>query len=194
MSEIRSLCVFCGSMRGGDPAHAALAAEVGRACAERGIELVYGGGAIGLMGILADAALAAGGRVVGIIPHFLERPEIAHPGLSEIVVVDSMHARKQRFFARAEAFAVLPGGIGTLDETVEILTWRQLRLHDKPVLLVDRGGYWLPLRALLEHMVRGGFALPETLSLFEVVGSVEALFAALAASPPARLPGAEERL
>ena len=181
MSEVGSLCVYCGSSMGRHAAHAELARGLGAACAGRGIELVFGGGAIGLMGVLADAALAAGGRVVGVIPRFLEVPEIAHPGVSEMIVVDSMHARKQRMFERADAFAALPGGIGTLDETVEIVTWKHLGLHDKPVVLVDHDGYWRPFRALIEHMVGAGFA--DAGAVYTVVDSLDGLFTALAAGP-----------
>jgi uncharacterized protein (TIGR00730 family) len=194
VSQIQSLCVFCGSQVGTGPTPAALATSLGRACAGRDIELIQGGGAIGLMGVVADAAKAAGGRVTGIIPGFLERPEIAHQGLDELVVVDSMHARKQRMFARADAFAVLPGGIGTLDEMVEIVTWKQLRQHDKPIFLLDPEDYWAPFQALIAHIVAHGFAQADIAALYEVVDSVEALFASLNDAPAARLAGDPERL
>ncbi len=194
MSQIQSLCVFCGSQVGEGPTAAVLAAALGQACAVRGIELIQGGGAIGLMGVVADAAKAAGGRVTGIIPDFLERPEIAHQGLDELVIVNSMHARKQRMFAYADAFAVLPGGIGTLDEMVEIVTWKQLRRHDKPVLLVDPEDYWAPFQALIAHIVSHGFAPADTAALYQVVESVDALFAALAETRVAHLAGDPERL
>ncbi|HJM61496.1 MAG TPA: TIGR00730 family Rossman fold protein [Alphaproteobacteria bacterium] len=194
MSQIQSLCVFCGSQVGERPTAAALAAALGQACAVRGIELIQGGGAIGLMGVVADAAKAAGGRVMGIIPDFLELPEIAHQGLDELVIVNSMHARKQRMFACADAFAVLPGGIGTLDEMVEIVTWKQLRRHDKPVLLVDPEDYWAPFQALIAHIVSHGFAPADTAALYQVVESVDALFAALAETRVAHLAGDPERL
>ncbi|MDP7539825.1 MAG: TIGR00730 family Rossman fold protein [Alphaproteobacteria bacterium] len=186
--------MFCGSQVGEGPKAAALAAALGQACAVRGIELIQGGGAIGLMGVVADAAKAAGGRVTGIIPDFLERPEIAHQGLDELVIVNSMHARKQRMFACADAFAVLPGGIGTLDEMVEIVTWKQLRRHDKPVLLVDPEDYWAPFQALIAHIVSHGFAPADTAALYQVVESVDALFAALAETRVAHLAGDPERL
>ncbi len=194
MSQIQSLCVFCGSQVGEGPTAAVLAAALGQACAVRGIELIQGGGAIGLMGVVADAAKAAGGRVMGIIPDFLELPEIAHQGLDELVIVNSMHARKQRMFACADAFAVLPGGIGTLDEMVEIVTWKQLRRHDKPVLLVDPEDYWAPFQALIAHIVSHGFAPADTAALYQVVESVDALFAALAETRVAHLAGDPERL
>ncbi len=191
---IASLCVYCGSNAGYDPAHAELARSLGEACARRGVELVFGGGAIGLMGAAADGALAAGGRVTGIIPSFLEQPEIAHPGVTELVVVDSMHARKQRMFERADAFAVLPGGIGTLDETVEIITWRLLGLHDKPIVLVDHRGYWRPLLTLIDHFVDAGFAWPEMRDLYAVVDGLDALFAYLEAGPEPGVVADAERL
>ena len=151
-----TLCVFCGASHGNDPRHTESARRLGRACAEAGIALVTGGGAIGLMGVAADAALAAGGRVTGIIPAFLRQREIAHAGLDEIVVARDMHDRKQRMFALADAFVALPGGVGTLDEIVEALTWRTLGLHRKPVMLFDTA-YWRPLVALLRHMTENGF-------------------------------------
>ena len=194
MSQIQSLCVFCGSQVGSGPKPAALAKSLGQACAVRNIELIQGGGAIGQMGVVADAAKAAGGRVTGIIPEFLEHPEIAHQGLDQLVVVDSMHARKQLMFARADAFAVLPGGIGTFDEMVEVLTWKQLDQHDKAVLLLDPEDYWAPFQALIAHMVAHGFAHADIATLYRVVDSVEALFASLDEAPAARLAGDPERL
>ena len=156
------------------------ATALGRALAEAGIELVYGGGHRGLMGLLADAALAGGGRVTGIIPAAMREAEWAHQGLSELLVVDSMHTRKRLMAERADAFAVLPGGVGTLDETFEILSWRQLRLHDKPVFLVDVAGYWQPLLQLLDRVAADGFAAPVVPSLMGVVENVPGLMRALA--------------
>ena len=146
--------------------------------------MVYGGGRVGLMGLLADAALAAGGKVIGIIPSRLRDAELAHQGATELIVVDTMHERKRLMAEKADAFAILPGGIGTLDEMFEILSWKQLGLHDKPILLADIGGYWSPLRALLEQIVAEGFARPDTRRLLEVVPTVAALMAALALEPP----------
>ena len=146
------------------------------------------------MGLLADAALAGGGRVTGIIPARLRDAELAHRGVSELVVVDSMHERKRLMAERADAFAVLPGGIGTLDETFEILSWRQLGLHDKPIFLVDIDGYWTRLRRLLDHIVERGFASAKTRRLVQVVPSVAALMAALRdAAAPIRGTGPERR-
>ncbi len=191
---IASLCVYCGSSVGADPIHADLARALGSSCAARGIELVFGGGAIGLMGVAADAALAEGGRVTGIIPTFLEKPEIAHRGVTDLVVVDSMHARKQRMFELSDAFVSLPGGIGTLDETVEIITWRLLRQHDKPVLLLDHNGFWRPLLALIDHFVDNGFAGADLRNHYAVVDSVDALFARLETEPAPGIQTDTERL
>jgi uncharacterized protein (TIGR00730 family) len=141
--------------------------------------MVFGGGRIGLMGLAADAALAAGGQVVGVIPAALRDRELAHAGVSELIVVDTMHDRKRVMAERADAFAVLPGGIGTLDEFFEILTWRQLGLHDKPIFLVDVAGYWEPLRALLDHIVAHEFAANLAPRLVEIVPDIKSLIARL---------------
>ncbi len=145
--------------------------------------MVYGGGGIGLMGILADAVLGAGGHVTGVIPEFLVRYEVGKPGLSETVVVPSMHDRKRRMFELADGFVVLPGGLGTLEEAIEILTWKQLQLHAKPVVFLDVGGYWRPFSALIEHVVAQDFAHPGILELFSIVGDPAAVFQALDAAP-----------
>lgn len=180
MKGIASLCVFCGSRRGGDPRYAEQADRLGRLMAENGIRLVYGGGGIGLMGILADAVLRAGGQAIGVIPAFLQKLEVGKTGLSELIVVDSMHERKRRMFELSDGFVVLPGGLGTLDETLEILTWRQLRLHDKPVIVVDVAGYWSALDALVDGVIDGGFADPGARRLYTRVGRVEEVLPALA--------------
>ncbi|MFQ3595334.1 MAG: TIGR00730 family Rossman fold protein [Sphingomonadaceae bacterium] len=156
-TAIRRLLVFCGSRDGWNPRHGETAAAVGRLLGERGVTLVYGGGALGLMGVLGRAALAAGGRVEGVIPAFLMDLEVAQAGLSDLAVVDSLHTRKARMFEAADAVLALPGGIGTLDELVEILSWRNLRLHDRPILLLGDGGFWEPFVALIAHMEREGF-------------------------------------
>lgn len=184
MGQIRTLCVYCGSSAAVAEAYRAAATELGTALAEAGVELVYGGGHRGLMGLLADAALAAGGRVTGIIPAAMREREWAHPGLTELLVVDSMHTRKRLMAEKAEAFAVLPGGVGTLDETFEILSWRQLGLHDKPVFLVDIEGYWRPLRTLLDHIVGAGFARGVIPDLMQVVPGVLDLLTRLATASP----------
>ncbi len=158
------------------------------------MRLIYGGGHVGLMGVTADAVLAAGGEVIGIIPKHLQDWEVGHHGLTELHVVDTMHSRKQLMFELADAFVALPGGIGTLDETFEIISWRQLRLHDKPLVILDDGGYWRPLEALLQAVVAGGFADPGIADFYMVADDVGQLFDCLAAAPPSRGPGHPERL
>src|SRR5215472_4038022 len=186
MRGIRWLCVYCGSSGSVGRQYREAASELGERLATAGIGLVYGGGRVGLMGLLADAALAAGGDVTGIIPSRLRDAELAHLGATELVVVDSMHERKRLMAEKADAFAVLPGGIGTLDEMFETVSWKQLELHDKPILLADIGGYWTPLRALLEDVVTKGFAQPRTRELVRVVPTVAALMAALETEPARR--------
>lgn len=155
--RLRSVCVFCGSAPGRDPQFVQAARETGALLARRALALVYGGGHVGMMGALADAALAAGGQVTGVIPQHLMRPEVAHPGLSELIVVDSMHQRKQLMADRADGFLVLPGGYGTLDETFEMVTWLQLGLQRKPVVLVNVGGYFDSLLRWVRQAVDAGF-------------------------------------
>ena len=191
MAAISRVCVYCGSAGAVDERYREAARELGEALAKAGIEVVFGGGRIGLMGILADAALAAGGRVVGIIPGALRAAELAHAGVSELVIAGSMHERKRQMAERSDAFAVLPGGIGTLDEMFEIVTWRQLGLHDKPIFLVDIDGYWGPLRRLLDHLVANGFAAPLVPRLLEVVPTVAALLEGLAQARTGGLSRAE---
>lgn len=156
-ARLRRIAVFCGSSAGFDPAWRAAATELGSACAARGLELVYGGGSVGLMGALADAALAAGGTVVGVIPRALDERELGHRGLTELVVVESMHERKARMAALSDAFVALPGGIGTLEELFEVWTWGQLGLHAKPCGLLDARGFWRPLVVLADHLADSGF-------------------------------------
>jgi uncharacterized protein (TIGR00730 family) len=159
-SRIRRLCVYCGSSIGADPRYREAATALGAGLAAAGIELVYGGGRNGLMGAVADAVLAGGGAAIGVIPRHLQDREVAHLGLSELVIVETMHQRKQAMAERSDAFVALPGGVGTLDETIEILSWRQLGLHDKPIYIVDIGGYWSPLATLFDHVSASGFAAP----------------------------------
>lgn len=158
---VHRVCVFCGSSPGSDPAFAAAAVELGHVLAERNVGLVYGGASVGLMGRLADAALAAGGEVIGVIPRALVDLEVAHRGLADLRVVGSMHERKALMAELADAFIALPGGLGTLDELFEILTWAQLGLHHKPIGLLDVGGYFNPLLAFLDGAVRARFVAPE---------------------------------
>jgi hypothetical protein len=183
MASIRSICVFCGSKHGNDPLWRRTAERLGTLMAERGIRLVYGGGRIGLMGVIADAVLGAGGQVLGVIPDFLVKLEVGHANVTELVVVDSMHARKRRMFELSDAFVVLPGGIGTLDETFEIISWKQLRQHSRPIVLVNAGGYWDPFRDLIAAIVEGGFGHPAIADLFTMVDDADSVFSALAVAP-----------
>ena len=157
MTDIRSICVYCGSGAGTDPAYREAAAQLGREMAQAGIRLVYGGGSVGLMGIVARAVLDNGGDVTGIIPKFLKEREEMLEEAHELVVTGDMHERKRLMFEKSDAFVALPGGIGTLEETVEMMTWAQLGQHHKPVLLANINGFWEPFRQLLEHMRRDGF-------------------------------------
>jgi hypothetical protein len=154
---VRRVCVFCGSSTGNDPRHAEAAAALGRLLAARGLGLVFGGGSIGLMGVLADHVLAAGGAVTGVIPHGLAARELAHRGVADMRVVPTMHARKALMAGLADGFVALPGGMGTFDELFEIATWGQLGIHRKPIGVLNVAGYYDPLVALLEHAVAGGF-------------------------------------
>lgn len=178
--SIASLCVYCGSANGHDPVYRAVAERLGRQLAEHDIRLIYGGGGVGLMGALADAVVRHGGRVTGIIPSFLETREAGNRRIDDLRVVDSMHARKQLMFELSDAFAILPGGFGTLDEFFEILTWRQLGQHDKPIVLINEADYWTPLLNLIEHGHRAGF-MSDRRALFQVVEQVDDLLPLLAA-------------
>ena len=165
MVSPRAVCVFCGSSTPGDPRYADAARALGSALAGRGIELVYGGGSVGLMGVLADAALDAGGRVTGVIPVGLFSREVGHTGLTEMHEVATMHERKQLMYDLADAFIALPGGLGTLDELAEVVTWAQLGLHQKPVALFDVDAFWDPLVAQLDRMVELGLLKPANRAL-----------------------------
>jgi uncharacterized protein (TIGR00730 family) len=180
MPDIHAVAVFCGSRTGNDPVYRAAAQALGDGLARAGIRLVYGGGRIGLMGVMADAALAAGGTVTGVIPEFLTQREVAHATITEMIVTDSMHNRKQRMFEAADAFISLPGGLGTLDETIEIITWRQLGLHTKPVLICDVAGSAAPFLAAIEAAIAAGFAGPEARRIYEVLDGVPAVLKRLA--------------
>ena len=176
---LRSICVFCGARPGHDPAHAAAAVTLGRTLAEQGIRLVYGGGAVGLMGIVADAALAAGGEVIGIIPQSLEHSEIGHSGLTRLEVVDGMHARKARMAELSDAFIALPGGLGTLEELFEVWTWGQLGYHGKPLGLLEVNGFYSKLTAFLDHIVGEGFVRAPHRDMLQVSESPDSLLDAL---------------
>lgn len=178
-----SVCLFCGSSGRVDSVYRDAATAFGRSVAEAGLDLVYGGGKVGLMGLAANAALEAGGRVIGVIPKFLLDLEVGHGDVTELVVTDSMHDRKRTMYERSDAFATLPGGLGTLDETMEVLTWSQLGLSKKPVVLVNVNGFWDPMLALLDHIVETGFARPENRRLYQVADGVEAAVGMITALP-----------
>lgn len=175
----KSVCVFCGSRNGGSPAYAASAGTLGRALAAGGLRLVYGAGDVGLMGTLARAAQEAGGQTFGVIPAHLARREVARRDLDTFVITETMHERKKVMFMNADAIVTLPGGPGSLDELFEVLTWRQLGLHAKPVFLLNVADYWTPLLALLRHLVAEGFADASFLDFLQVYDTVPELMAAL---------------
>lgn len=178
MSAIaRTIAVFCGSRLGNDPVYQQVAEHTGKVLAREGIRLVYGGGANGLMGVVADSVIRAGGDVTGVIPEFLSEREKMHECVSELIVTTSMHERKQIMFTRAEAFWILPGGFGTFDEMMEILTWRQLDRHDKPIILVNTDGWGEAVLAMLKTAVQQGFASEQACALLQVVPDVETALA-----------------
>lgn len=184
MKKIHSVCVFCGSQPGLRPEYEELARALGALLARQGITLVYGGGHIGLMGAVADAALAAGGKVVGVIPEHLMRPEIAHQALTELHVVDSMHTRKRMMAERADAFIVLPGGYGTFEEMFEMVTWLQLQLHAKPLGVLNVAGYYDSLLQFVRHAAAEGFIRREHWDLIIVEAAPELLLERLRLHAP----------
>ncbi len=174
-----AICVFCGSRPGARPLYEQAAAEMGAALAARGWQLVYGGGSVGLMGVLARAVLQQGGEVIGIIPEALLAAEVGLVEASELTVVETLRERKALMDARANAFVALPGGFGTFEELLEVLTLRQLRYHNKPILIVNQAGYYDPLQRLFEHAVEEGFVRPEQTALYEMVPDVATAIARL---------------
>jgi hypothetical protein len=190
--ELRRLCVFCSSSDHLPEAFREEARALGNRMAKEGIELVFGGGSVGLMGVLADAVLAGGGTVTGVIPSFLATKELAHEGITRQVVTRTMHERKQEMSRLADAFAILPGGFGTLDEFFEILTWKQLGLHDRPIVVANTGGWFEPLREFCRQAVSWGAVTRRNVELFSVVPSAMEVVPALhriraAAAAPKRL-------
>ncbi|MFI5410462.1 TIGR00730 family Rossman fold protein [Kaistia sp. UC242_56] len=193
MTQLSSICVYCGSSAGDDPIYAESAERLGSAMGEAGLGLVYGGGAIGLMGITARSVMAAGGHVIGIIPQFLREREVMLETAHELVVTEDMHERKRIMFERADAFVALPGGIGTLEELVEMMTWAQLGQHKKPVLIANINGFWDPLIALLRHMADAGFIRNGFEVSYLVANTAEDIVPKLlAATPAAPAPRAAE--
>lgn len=183
--EPGNVAVYCGARFGADPRYAQAATLLGQRLVERGWGLVYGGGSVGLMGAVADAVLAHGGEAFGVIPTFLSRPELAHPGLTRLEVVEDMPARKRRMIEQAGAFVALPGGLGTLEELFEVLSWRYLGLHDKPVGVLDVDGFWQPLLGTLDHLRERAFVGDEQREMLVVASEVDELLDALVARAPA---------
>lgn len=177
--SIQNVCVFCGSSRGNGEAYAAAARSLGEQLVADGLGLVYGGGSIGLMGVVADTVLRRGGRVIGIIPHSLKLREVGHADLTELHVVDTMHERKNRMADRSDAFIAMPGGYGTFEELLEIVTWLQLGIHAKPCGLLNVGGYYDKLLGFLDHAVGEGFLQPENRALIVTESEPAALLTAL---------------
>ncbi len=181
---IKSICIFCGSQYGNRDRYRSDATRLGELCAVAGLDIIYGGGHVGLMGAVADAAMKAGGRVIGFIPEHLLAREVGHEGISELIVTKKMSDRKDQMIERSDAFAILPGGLGTLDELFEVLTLHQLGYHQKPAILINSGGYWDPLLALIQRTVDGGFADQSILPMMKSVDHVDALFASLGLDTP----------
>ncbi len=185
LPKLTSLCVFCGANTGSRAVYRDSATALGRALAANRTELVYGGGRVGMMGAVADGVLAGGGKVTGVIPGFLVDKELAHPGATDMIVVPDMHTRKREMFERSDAFCVMPGGVGTLEEMFEVVTWRQLHRHNKPIVLLNIDGYWSHLASLMDRIAEEGFMHHGHSALItvidrpeEVIGTIEAELAA----------------
>ncbi len=172
-NSVKFLCVYCGASERCDQLFRQTAIDLGSQIAQHGFGVVYGGGRLGLMGLVANSALNAGGKVIGFIPEHLDSREGAHDGLTELHIVDSMHTRKMNMATQADMFVVLPGGFGTLDELFEIITWRQLKLHEKPIIVINMNGYWDPLKSIINNVVDEHFAHEEHRSIVKFVDKVE---------------------
>ena len=167
--SIQSVCVFCGASTGNSPEYQDSAFKLGKSLADNGIRLVYGGGSTGLMGVIANSVLDSGGEVTGIIPDYLKDRELGHQNLTHLEVVGSMHERKRRMFDLADGIVVLPGGVGTLEEALEVITWKQLGMHNKPIVILNIQNYWQQLDDLIKATIDNGFAAPPTRGLYELV-------------------------
>lgn len=179
MKNISCLAVFCGSLSGKSNLYSAAAQELGEEMNTRGIDLVYGGGSTGIMGELANTLLAKGGKVTGVIPHFLYEREVGHQNVTELIKVDGMHIRKQTMYERADGFVILPGGLGTLEECFEVIAWKQLQLHNKPIIFLNIRNCWDNIPALVESVVQAGFVHDDIGNLFKIVNDVMGVFSAL---------------
>lgn len=186
--QLKAVCVFCGSRDGANPNFLAASETLGKQCADQDIRVVYGGASIGMMGAVARATMDAGGKVTGIVPKFLTEMEPQLDDLTEVILTSTMHERKIKMYERSDAFVIMPGGIGTLDETMEILTWRQLEVHAKPVIIANIDNYWAPFLSLLDHVIAEGYAGENIRDLYRTVSSVDEILPAieedLAALPP----------
>ena len=186
--QLTAVCVFCGSRDGTNPNFLKASKTLGRQCAEQNIRVVYGGAGIGMMGAVAQSALNAGGEVTGIVPNFLTEMEPQLDSLSDIVLTDTMHDRKIKMYEVSDAFVIMPGGIGTLDETMEILTWRQLGVHAKPVIIANLDNYWAPFLTLMDHVIAEGYAGENVRDLYRTVNKVDEILPVieeeLASLPP----------
>lgn len=187
MENIKSICVYCGSRGGKKKSFQDLARHVGTILANNNIKLIYGGGNVGLMGIVATSVMNNGGNVHGIIPGHLDEREKSHDTITELTIVDNMHQRKRMMFDNSDAFLVLPGSIGTLDETIEAITWAQLNLHDKPIVILNYENYWDPFMNLLNNIIDNEFTVPETLNLFHVVKSADEVLPLLKTLPEPKI-------
>lgn len=184
MNEIKSICVYCGSSLNPQPVYAQAAENLGRLLAQEKIRLVFGGGHVGLMGVVSDACLQHKGEVLGVMTDFLDEYEGGHRGITELRLVSSMHERKMMMFEESDAFVILPGGLGTLDETFEVLTWKQIGMHGKPIVFYDVQGYWSALfKDFLGHMTHEGFVRQEDTQLFTLVDKVDDILTAIHMSP-----------
>ena len=179
ISKMNSICVFCGAQNAVPQVHLDMARELGHDMAKACKQLVYGGGDCGLMGAVANGCLEGGGKAIGVFPRSLGRIEVEHKGLTNMIMVDSMHERKQIMYDNADVFVVLPGGFGTLDEMFEVITWRQIKIHEKLVVIYNHNGYWDHMITLMEHMVNIGFARPETRQFYTVANTKAELYALL---------------
>lgn len=183
MTTIKTLCVYCGSRASNNENFKFLADKIGKILGQNEIKLIYGGGNVGLMGIVATSVIENGGTVHGIIPAHLDKIEKSHENITELTVVDNMHQRKRLMFDNSDAFLILPGSIGTLDETIEVITWRQLQLHDKPIVLLNYEKYWDPFLDLLRNIVEFDFASENTFDLFDIVNEAEEVLPLLKSLP-----------
>lgn len=181
--KINSVCVYCGSSERGDPKHHDAAHRMGAALGKNRLTVVYGGASVGLMRMVADSAIATGGKVIGIIPEYLKDIEGEHRGIHELIVVNNMHTRKQYMFVRADAFVILPGGFGTLEELFEVLTWKQIKMHDKPIIFVNTGGYWNSLLGVIDDIIKRNYASAAGHYLYNVVDEPEQVIDLLQTMP-----------